>query len=73
MAGKTRSKSNGDSNTTSISSDPADYLSGPTGSQTSRTQGGTTRDGSVAVVGYTGDSQEPDHGQYAGPGTDLAK
>lgn len=40
-----------DQNRTELSTDPADYISGPTGSQASRTQGGTTRDGGVAVVG----------------------
>jgi hypothetical protein len=35
---------------TSISTDPADYISGPTGNQVSRTNGGTNRSGGVSVV-----------------------
>jgi hypothetical protein len=33
-----------------VSSDPADYVTGPTGNQTSRTNGGTNRSGGVSVV-----------------------
>lgn len=33
-----------------VSSDPADYITGPTGNQTSRTNGGTNRSGGVSVV-----------------------
>jgi hypothetical protein len=33
-----------------VSSDPADYMTGPTGNQTSRTNGGTNRSGGVSVV-----------------------
>jgi hypothetical protein len=33
-----------------VSSDPADYMYGPTGNQTSRTNGGTNRSGGVSVV-----------------------
>jgi hypothetical protein len=33
-----------------VSSDPADYLTGPTGNQTSRSNGGTNRSGGVSVV-----------------------
>lgn len=36
--------------TVEISNDPADYISGPTSNQLSRTQGGTSRDGTVQVV-----------------------
>jgi hypothetical protein len=33
-----------------VSTDPADYLYGPTGNHLSRTQGGTNRSGGVSVV-----------------------
>jgi hypothetical protein len=33
-----------------VSSDPADYITGPTGNQTSRTNGGTNRSGGVSIV-----------------------
>lgn len=33
-----------------VSNDPADYVTGPTGNQTSRTNGGTNRTGGVSVV-----------------------
>jgi hypothetical protein len=33
-----------------VSTDPADYMTGPTGNQTSRTNGGTNRSGGVSVV-----------------------
>jgi hypothetical protein len=33
-----------------LSTDPADYISGPTGNQTSRGNGGTNRSGGVSVV-----------------------
>lgn len=33
-----------------VSSDPADYIYGPTGNQTSRTNGGTNRSGGVSVI-----------------------
>lgn len=33
-----------------VSTDPADYVTGPTGNQTSRTNGGTNRSGGVSVV-----------------------
>jgi hypothetical protein len=33
-----------------VPSDPAGYMSGPTGNQTSRTNGGTNRSGGVSVV-----------------------
>jgi hypothetical protein len=33
-----------------VSSDPADYITGPTGNQTSRGNGGTNRSGGISVV-----------------------
>jgi hypothetical protein len=33
-----------------VSTDPADYLTGPTGNQTSRTSGGTNTSGGISVV-----------------------
>jgi hypothetical protein len=36
--------------TTELSRDPADYLTGPTGNQISRTSGGTNREGQIARV-----------------------
>jgi hypothetical protein len=33
-----------------VSREPADYMSGPTGNQTSRSNGGTNRSGGVSVV-----------------------
>ena len=38
-------------NRTELSTDPADYLTGPTGGESSKTAGGTTRDGAVASFG----------------------
>lgn len=40
-----------------VSADPADYISGPTGNQTSRTNGGTNRTGGVSVVDVDTDVQ----------------
>jgi hypothetical protein len=40
-----------------VSSDPADYLYGPTGNHLSRTQGGTNRSGGVSVVEVDEDVQ----------------
>jgi hypothetical protein len=33
-----------------VSSDPADYITGPTGNQTSRGNGGTNRSGGISIV-----------------------
>lgn len=40
-----------------VSSDPADYLYGPTGNHLARTQGGTNRSGGVSVVEVDEDVQ----------------
>lgn len=70
MASSTSKKS--DPNVTALSTDPKDYVYGPTGSMTSRTQGGTTQDGGVRVVG---DDTKPEKQQaaYAGLGVDLGQ
>lgn len=39
-----------DYDTTDLSTDPADYLNGPTGNMVNRTTGGTTRDGKIQRV-----------------------
>jgi hypothetical protein len=39
-----------DYDTHDLSGDPADYLNGPTGNAANRGNGGTTRDGKVAVI-----------------------
>lgn len=41
----------GDPKRIELSNDPADYISGPTEGESSRTEGGTTRDGAVAKFG----------------------
>lgn len=51
--------------TTELSRDPADYLTGPTGNQISRTSGGTNKDGQIARV-VEDDSVRTQPGQ-AGP------
>lgn len=47
-----------------VSRDPADYIYGPTGNQTSRTNGGTNRSGGVSVVEV---DEESDATQTAEP------
>lgn len=39
-----------------LSTDPADYISGPTGNQTSRGNGGTNRSGGISVVDVSEDT-----------------
>lgn len=48
-----------DYNTTEISNDPADYITGPVSGQASRTHGGTTRDGNVQTVAVEEPEENP--------------
>lgn len=51
-----------------VSSEPADYISGPTGNQTSRTNGGTNRSGGVSVVEVDEDVQVTQTAEPPTPG-----
>jgi hypothetical protein len=53
---------------TELSADPADYLTGPTGGETNKTHGGTTRDGAVAAFGSSQDNVD---GGEVGDGKDT--
>jgi hypothetical protein len=53
---------------TELPDNPADYLTGPTGGESSRTSGGTTNDGAVAAFGSSRDNTD---GGEVGDGQDT--